>query len=152
MIHLFISTTRTPCTRATEVYLLSLIHGRVSLNKFLFKLKLTDSPLCSCGKADEDPTHVVFECEEFKKERRLLELDNQSSLIDYMIQAEIKPGQRDINQLCVLIYIYKSETMPYKCKAQYYFELNFNPREKWSRLNIPMIHNNNLLHFTATYT
>lgn len=42
--------------------------------------------------------------------------------------------------------------MPYKCKAQYYFELNFNPREKWSRLNIPMIHNNNLLHFTATYT
>ena len=45
--------------------------------------------------------------------------------------------------------------MPYKCKAQYYFELNFNPREKWSRLIIiiiPMIHNNNLLHFTATYT
>ena len=52
------------------------------------------------------------------------------------------------------IYIYKSEKMPYKCKAQYYFELNFNPREKWSRFNfnIPMIHNNNLLYFTATYT
>ena len=47
---------------------------------------------------------------------------------------------------------FSPETMPYKCKAQYYFELNFNPREKWSRLNIPMIHNNNLLHFTATYT
>ena len=44
--------------------------------------------------------------------------------------------------------------MPYKCKAQYYFELNFNPREKWSRFNfnIPMIYNNNLLYFTATYT
>ena len=35
--------------------------------------------------------------------------------------------------------------MPYKCKAQYYFELNFNPREKWSMLDIPKIHNNNLL-------
>ena len=120
---LSIKTTRTPCTRATEVYLLSLIHGRVSLNKFLFKLKLTDSPLCSCGKADEDPTHVVFECEEFKKERRLLELDNQSSLIDYMIQAEIKPGQRDINQLCVLVNkIKKKKTDGGRKELKKYFE------------------------------
>ena len=116
-----------------KIYCLFLcLHGRVSLNKFLFKLKLTDSPLCSCGNADEDPTHVVFECEEFKKERRLLELDNQSSLIDYMIQAEIKPGQRDINQLCVLVNkIKKKKTDDGRKELKKYFEKQtVNSREK----------------------
>jgi hypothetical protein len=66
---------------------------------------------------------VVFECEEFKKERRLLELDNQSSLIDYMIQAEIKPGQRDINQLCVLVNkIKKKKTDDGRKELKKYFE------------------------------
>ena len=53
---------RTPCSRSREVYLLSLIHGRISLNKFLHKLKLVKSLLCSSGKAEEDalsPPHPV---------------------------------------------------------------------------------------------
>ena len=66
---------------------------------------------------------MVFECEEFKKERRLLELDNQSSLIDYIIQAEIKPGQRDINQLCVLVNkIKKKKTDDGRKELKKYFE------------------------------
>lgn len=94
---------RTPCSRSTEVYLLSLIHGRISLNKFLHKLKLVKSPLCSCGKAEEDAQHVIFQCEDFADSRKSLELETRSSVISFLDDTGNKADNQDIKNLCKLI-------------------------------------------------
>lgn len=100
---------RTPCSRSNEVYLLSLMHGKIALNSFLYKLKLVNSPMCTCGKDEENSYHVLFQCEEFDTEREQHDLKNEFPLLlNLLIEDEVKLGKQKITNICKLIEIIKA--------------------------------------------
>ena len=43
-----------------------------NLNSSLFRIKLLDDPKCSCGAEIQDLNHIIWQCLQFEKERRLL--------------------------------------------------------------------------------
>ena len=89
--HMDIWTNRTDCKQARESFptldknltknllrldrgklrkVVSIMTGHCQLNKHLFNLNITDSPLCrACMKTNETPSHVLLECEEVAEQR-----------------------------------------------------------------------------------
>ena len=94
------STLKTPCSRATEVYLMHLLSGHVNLNKFLWNIKKVKSPLCECEQEDETPDHVVSSCQEFKDKRE--NIDNPENTVAGMILKN-KDSPESWRKLCVFI-------------------------------------------------
>ena len=74
---------KTPCSRATEVYLLNLLNGHINLNKFLWDMSKVESPLCQCREEEETPHHVILDCKELSVARKNLDLldDNIIGLV-----------------------------------------------------------------------
>ena len=77
------TTMKTPCSRATEVYLLNLLNGHINLNKFLWDMSKVESPLCQCREEEETPHHVILDCKELSVARKKLDLldDNIIGLV-----------------------------------------------------------------------
>ena len=71
---------KTPCSRATEVYLLNLLNGHINLNKFLWDMSKVESPLCQCREDEETPQHVVIDCKELSDERKKLDLQDNMNI------------------------------------------------------------------------
>ncbi len=59
----------------TSFFLCSILSGHCILNKFLFKLKRSPSPLCSClSGEEEDVSHILFYCSKYDSHRDALKL------------------------------------------------------------------------------
>ena len=57
----------------TPFFLCSLLSGHSILNQFLFKIKRSPSPLCSCMSGEEeDISHVMFYCAIYASQREVL--------------------------------------------------------------------------------
>lgn len=54
------------------LFLCSFLSGHCILNDFLFKIKKSSSPSCSCLKGDETVHHVIFDCLEYATHRSAL--------------------------------------------------------------------------------
>jgi len=74
------TTLKTPCSRATEVYLLNLMNGHINLNKFLWDLSKVESPLCHCKEDEETPHHVLICCKDLQTERDKLDVQDNTVL------------------------------------------------------------------------
>ena len=96
-------TIRTPCDRATEVYMCSCLHGHVQLNQFLWNLSLTSSPLCDCKEHLEEPEHVIFRCKEFQEKREECAIEGES-LLQYLNNIQKSPTYMDqLKNICRLM-------------------------------------------------
>lgn len=51
-----------------------MLTGHGNFNGKLHKFNLSDNPLCSCGSANEDAEHILFNCSKFVEPRARLEL------------------------------------------------------------------------------
>ena len=94
---------KTPCSRATEVYLFQCIHGHVSLNSFLWNLSLVSSPLCDCKEKEETPDHVIFYCKEFSEIRDELIIEGDSLLSTIANLARSKDSYEEFKRFCKLM-------------------------------------------------
>ena len=88
-------TIKTPCNRATEVYLLQCIHKHIPLNNFLWNLGLTSSPLCDCKTTEETPNHVVFDCTELSDKRQRYNISG-NSMIDFMVKLKSAKNRAEL--------------------------------------------------------
>ena len=84
------TTMKTPCSRATEVYLLNLLNGHINLNKFLWDMSKVESPLCHCREEEETPQHVILDCKDVINERKKLDLQDDT-VIGLVVRSKDSP-------------------------------------------------------------
>lgn len=58
--------------RKSTVSLNRLRSGHTSLNESLYKIKIVDSPICSCTNFIQSANHIIWQCSQFDKERKQL--------------------------------------------------------------------------------
>lgn len=49
-----------------------MVTGHGSINSYLHRFKLSDTPTCPCGTQDQTTDHLLFECKLLQKERKIL--------------------------------------------------------------------------------
>ena len=65
----------------------TMVTGHGNIRSYLHRFKIIETPICSCGTAEQTIDHVLFECALLNKER--------DSLITTVIKTDVWPVSKD---------------------------------------------------------